>query len=417
MKKTGMSGWKGPQMGRRGFVAAAAASAAGALFAPALVRAQGASVKVSVGRQPWAAGNSPITQKMMNDRLFEAAAKELGVDLTVDWRDYPSALPQVEAFLAGDLDIGMWGNTPIVRLLSQEQPLNVLTLGEGHMRFVLTVPKDSPIRTIDDLKGKTVGALVGGDPANALSQMLALELGDADPKAHGITVVNTPTQAQAASVPTGMDASIAGYPAFLKAQAEIGVKGIMNSFGYTEDGYSGPAGEGAGHLLPGVKKSAFYPDGYYLHRSFWICTDDIVGENAAVGQAFLIASQRAVVALKAEAPEAVSDLAKKYWELPPELGAKIVADEVLIQRGWAWPTEGDAAAIRQISDYMVAGKLIPAPLSDEQVKGAFAKAAPIAEKAYAASGSLPPDADFTDPAATDLRGLPVWKMDGWKPAG
>ena len=31
----------------------------------------------------------------------------------------------------------------------------------------------------------------------------------------------------------------------LKAQAEIGVKGIMNSFGFTEDGYSGPAGEGA----------------------------------------------------------------------------------------------------------------------------------------------------------------------------
>jgi len=405
---------KGPLMNRRSFVAA---TAAGALFAPAILRAQdGGKATVSVGRQPWAAGNSPITQKMMNDGLFEAAAKELGVELTVDWRDYPSALPQVEAFLAGDLDIGMWGNTPIVRLLSQQQPVNVLTVGEGHLRFVVAVPPDSTVTKLEDLKGKTVGALVGGDPYNAFSQMLLQELGNADPKAFDITIVNTPTQAQAASVPSGMDAAIAIYPAFLKAQAEIGVKGIMNSFGMTEDGYSGPAGEGAGHELPGVKNSPFYPDGYYLHRSFWICSDAIVGENAAVGEAFLVAAQRAVEALGKETPEAVSDLVKKYWALPPELGAKVVGDEVLLQRGWIWPTEGDAAAIRQISDYMVAGKLIPEPLSDEAVKGAFAKAAPINEKAWQAIG-VPSESGFTDPQAHDLRGLPVWKMDDWTTAG
>ena len=66
---------------------------------------------------------------------------------------------------------------------------------------------------------------------------------------------------------------------------------------------------------------------------------------------------------------------------------------------------------------MVAGKIIPEPLTEEQVKGAFAKAAPILEKAYAATGSVPAEADFTDPQATDLRGLPVWKMDAWKTAG
>ena len=78
-----------------------------------------------------------------------------------------------------------------------------------------------------------------------------------------------------------------------------------------------------------------------------------------MGEAFLVATQRAVEALKQEKPDAVSELVKKYWELPPELGAKVVGDEVLFQRGWIWPTEGDAAAIPQISDFMVAGKLIP----------------------------------------------------------
>ena len=43
----------------------------------------------------------------------------------------------VEAFVSGNLDFGMWGNTPIVRLLSQNQPIHVLTVGEGHLRFVL----------------------------------------------------------------------------------------------------------------------------------------------------------------------------------------------------------------------------------------------------------------------------------------
>lgn len=287
------------------------------------MRAQGAkAAKVSVGRQPYAAGNSPVTQYMMNEKLFEKAASELGYDLTVDWRDYPSALPMVEAFVSGNLDIGMWGNTPIVRLLSQNQGIHVLTVGEGHLRMVLCTRPDSPIRNMEDLKGKTVGALVGGDPYNALSQMLLHELGNADPRAFDIKVVNTPTQAQAASLPSGMDAAIAIYPAFLKANAEIGTKGIVNSFGYTEAGYKGPAGEGAGILLPGVKKSPFFPDGYYLHRSFWICSERILSADAAIGQAFLVALQRAVVALGKMKPGDISEMVSKYWGLSPELGSR-----------------------------------------------------------------------------------------------
>lgn len=391
------------------------AAGAGTLFMPAILRAQTLKpATVSVGRQPYAAGNSPITQKMINDKMLEAAAAELGYDLTVDWRDYPSALPMVEAFLSGNLDIGMWGNTPIVRLLSQNQPINLLTVGEGHLRFVLVTRADSEIRNLEDLRGKTVGALVGGDPYNALSQMLLHELGNADPRAFDITIVNTPTQAQAASVPEGLDAAMAIYPAFLQAKAEIGTKGIVNSFGYTEDGYSGPAGEGAGHMLPGVRNSAFFPDGYYLHRSFWICSDRIVGEDAGIGEAFLVALQRSVDALAAVSPGDISQLVTSYWQLPPDLGAQVVGDEVLFQRSWIWPTEGDAAAITQISNFMVEGRQIPEPLAWEKVKSAFAKAAPLLEKAYGTTGSKPAMEAFSDTSATDLRGLPAWQMDEWK---
>src|SRR4051812_4804143 len=240
---------------RRRFIAAAGAASL-ALGASPLLRAQGRqAVKVSVGRQPWAAGNSPVTAYMIANKTFEKFASDAGYDVTVDYRDYPSALPMVEAFVSGNLDFGMWGNTPIVRLIAQSQPIQLVTVGEGHFRFVLATRKDSPIRNIADLKGKTVGALLGGDPYNVLTQWLRFELGNADPRAFNINIVNTPTQAQAATIPSGMDAAVLIYPAFLKAQAEIGTVGIMNSFGYTESHYKGPAGEGAGILLPSVKKS------------------------------------------------------------------------------------------------------------------------------------------------------------------
>ena len=87
---------------------------------------------VSVGRQPWAAGNSTITAYMMNNKTFERFAADAGYDLTVDYRDYPSAAPMVEAFVSGNLNFGMWGNTPIVRLIAQNQPIQLLSVGEGH---------------------------------------------------------------------------------------------------------------------------------------------------------------------------------------------------------------------------------------------------------------------------------------------
>ena len=403
-----------PAPSRRRFLATAGASSL-LLAAPAMVRAQAKKpLKVSVGRQPWAAGNSPVTQYMIANKTFENFAADAGYDLTVDYRDYPSALPMVEAFVSGNLDFGMWGNTPIVRMIAQNQPIHLLSVGEGHFRFVLATRKDSPIRSIQDLKGKTVGTLLGGDPYNAFSQMLRYEMGNPDPRAFDITVVNTPTQAQAATIPTGMDAAILIHPAFLKANAELGTAGIMNSFGYTEAHYKGPAGEGAGKLLESVKKSAFYPDGYYLHRSFWIGAPAIVKDNPAVVTAFLMAQQDAVAKLSAMPPGDVSELSKKYWELPPALGAKVVSDDVLFARGWCWPTEGDATAILEISKFMVEGKLIPKPLTWTQVRDAFAPAGPVLREAYVKTGSKPDAAAFAASNAKDMRGLPAWDVAKWK---
>lgn len=370
---------------------------------------------VSVGRQPWAAGNSVVTQYMIDNELFEQAAAEVGYELTVDYRDYPTAQPQVEAMIANDLDFGMWGNTPIIRAIAAKQPVTILNLGEGHLRFVLATREDRGVRSIEDLQGKTVGALLGGDPYNVLSQMLLYTLGSGDPADFDITVVNTPTQAQAASVPRGMDASVTNHTSFLKAAADAGTVGVANSFGYTEDYYKGPAGEGGGILIESVKDSPFYPDGFYMHRSLWVAHDSILEEHPDVAVSFLVAQQRAVDELKSVDAADMSEMVKEYWELSAEQGAKLVDDELLFLRDWVWLTEGDAQSVVETSKFMVAGGLIEEPLSWEQLSGNIEKSAPLAAKAYERAGNTPPLEEFTNPDASDIRGLPSWELDQWTP--
>ena len=400
---------------RRIILGGAAALAGSALIgAPAIVQAQGSrrALKVSIGRIPWAAGNSPMTQYMINNKMLEKRAAEYGYDLTVDWREYPTALPMVEAMVGNNLDMGMWGNTPIIRGLSSGLPISLMVVGEGHLRFLLTTRKDSPIRNVQDLRGKTIGVSLGGDPQSALFQMLRYEFDVTDIKATGIKFVNMPTHAQAASVPNGVDATCTIYPAYLAAQAS-GTVAIANSFGYTEEHYEGPLGKGAGILMPSVKKSPFFPDGYYLHRSFWILRNVLADQHPNVVLSFIIAQQEAVAALSAMDAGSVSQLVKEYWKLDAVQGAKVVKDDVLFSRGWSWPTENDARAVLESSKYMVENKVIEKPLSWNQIKGAFQRTSPLVKQAYDKLGAKPALVEFSRTDTSDLRGRPVWEMDKW----
>ncbi len=379
-----------------------------------LARAQaGKPLTMSYGWVPWAAGNSPITQHMINKKLIEKHAAQFGYDLTMDYRAYPAAAPQVEALAAGQLDMAMWGNTPTLRAIVAKLPFSLVSVAEGRLRFLLCTRKDSPIRNVQDLKGKTVGTLVGADPYNAFTQILRYELGNPDPAAHGIRMVHLPTLPEAAQVPSGVDATLAVYPAFLKAQA-TGTVAVMNSYGYTEAQYDGPAGKGAGILLPSVKNSPFYPDGYYLHRSFRVVHHDLGEKHPNLVLAFLLAQQEAVSALSQADPEAVSQLVKSYWGLSPADGARVVRDEVVFRRGWSWSTEGDALALFATSKMIAGAKIIPQPLSWTQVKSVFVQTAPLAKQAYERLGAKPAITEFQSAKVGDLRGLPSWEMQRWK---
>lgn len=392
---------------------AAGSQPAAGTAAPAPAPAPKQQLKVSVGRQPWAAGNSPIIQYALEKKLFEQYAADFGYELTVDYRDYPTALPQVEAMVGGSLDFGMWGNVPIIRNIAAGQKLSVLNVGEGHLRYVLVTREGSGVRSLADLKGKTVGLLLGGDPHAVLTNMVRGDL-NTSLEGAGIKLVNMPTFAQAASVPKGVDATITYLPALLKAmQEDKAIKPVMNAYGLTEEYYKDARAEGAGKELPTVKASPFYPDGYYLHRSFWVVRNEILEKHPKVAVAFVMAQQKALEDLMKLPGEQVSELVKKYWELPPAAGKQIVQDEVLFLRGWVFPTEGDAWALVETSRFMADGKLIEKPLSWKEIQDNLKRTAPIVEAAHKAlKGQVAVEAMAKD-GAKDVRGYPTWLMDKW----
>lgn len=369
----------------------------------------------TIGRQPYAAGNSPITQYMMEHELVEKAAADLGQDVEITYLDYPSAAPQVAAMISDRLDFGMWGNTPIISAIAMNQPLSVISTGEGNLRFVLLTDEDAGIHNMEDLKGKRVGLLVGGDPHLAFIGMLKQELGVADPAEAGINLVNLPTQAISATVPKGVDATIVGYPSVLKQQeTDDSVVGVLNSHGYTEPGYLGDAGDGEGVQLPSADESPFAPEGFYGHRSFWVARDEVIKDHPEVVQAFLIAEQQALNELRSQNPEEISDSVSQYWDLDPENGVRVLDDEIVLERGWIWPTEGDAQLLMELSILMAQNDLIEEPLAWPDIVDGFRPSAELARRAYESTGDYPPDAEF-ESTPSDARGAPQWLYDSWTP--
>ena len=167
-----------------------------------------------------------------------------------------------------------------------------------------------------------------------------------------------------------------------------------------------------------MKKSKFYPDGYYLHRSFWVGQNKLIDAHPKVIVAFTTAHPGSVAEAFGDGRRAASPRSvKKYWGLGPELGAKVVGDEVLFIRKWVWPTEGDVSAVLEVSKFMTEGRLIEKPLTWEQITQNIGKAAPLLKQAYERSGKQPATAEFTSADAKDLRGLPTWEQATWKPRG
>ena len=371
-------------------------------------------VTMNVGRFPKGAAAAFVTQYMINNHLIEDAGQTLGLNITVNWSNQANATSVAQAMLGTTLDIGPMGSSAYVGLIAQNQAVTPISIAEGHFKFVLAVQKTSPIHSLADLKGKTVGTITGSDLYNVLAEMLLAQFGSADPATDGVQIANISSVPQLATVPAGTDATIVTIPSFLQAQAlGLPVTAVVDSYGMSEDAYNGPEGQGAGHIITSAQSSPFWPDGFYGHRAVFIARDAFLQQNPKAVEAFLIAQNKAIQAIQGMDPQAVASIVASDWGIVPATGQQIVKDDLLVQRGFTFITEGDAAVLSLQSQLAAQAGSIASPVGWDALKAALLKGADVSKAAYDALGDQPADSVFLD-TSKDVRGYPTWEATSWK---
>jgi sulfonate transport system substrate-binding protein len=213
----------------------------GALFA---ITFACAAIGISVADERQLTPNAPLSELRIgyqkggpllilksSGRLDERLAP-LGVH--VRWAEFPSGPPLLEALNAGALDFGVAGNaaTVFAQGAADSQLVYVATeIPSSHGEAVL-VPADSKLRTLADLKGKTVAFTRASNAHFLLIRALEsahLSLGD-------IRQANlSPTDARAALESGSVDAWVIWDPFYADAQLNLKARVLADASGLVDD--------------------------------------------------------------------------------------------------------------------------------------------------------------------------------------
>jgi sulfonate transport system substrate-binding protein len=130
-------------MMRRREILPGGAALAVVLAAPHLLRAQ---APLRVGDQR---GNARA--------VMEAAGVLSDIADRVAWSEFPAAAPLMEALNAGAIDTGLVGDAPFTFGAAAGVPIKAIAATrQGQDGLAILVPKDSPVRTLADLRGRRV---------------------------------------------------------------------------------------------------------------------------------------------------------------------------------------------------------------------------------------------------------------------
>lgn len=91
----------------------------------------------------------------------------------VEWKEFPAGPQTLEALNAGSIDFGYTGDTPVIFALSGNKPINYLAYEVNSKNaHSLLLAKGSPIKTLQDLKGKRIALMKGSSAHYFLAQIL-----------------------------------------------------------------------------------------------------------------------------------------------------------------------------------------------------------------------------------------------------
>jgi sulfonate transport system substrate-binding protein len=102
-------------------------------------------------------------QKGGNRALLEIAGLAKDLPYKIEWSEFPAAAPILEALNAGALDFGYTGDLAFLTVYAAGAPIKAIggTRSDARTQAIL-VRKDSPIKTIADLRGKRLAGTRGG---------------------------------------------------------------------------------------------------------------------------------------------------------------------------------------------------------------------------------------------------------------
>lgn len=176
-----------------------------------------------------------VAQYKGGDKPLLTAAGVADTPYAIDWAEFASGNLMVEAMNGGSLDLAYGSEIPPLFGYLADARIRVVAVIKGDVNEqTVLVPKDSPIRSIAELKGKRVGYVRATTTQYYLTKMLAeagLGFGD-------IQAINLSVPDGAAAFRTGqLDAwAIYGYSVPL-AQTSVGARVLKRANGYLSGNY------------------------------------------------------------------------------------------------------------------------------------------------------------------------------------
>jgi ABC-type nitrate/sulfonate/bicarbonate transport system substrate-binding protein len=102
---------------------------------------------MTVAYQPPWSGQNAIFSVMNQQKFLQARGIE------ANFQTFPSGPTLNEVFVSGRAQVGNGGNFPMNTLIDRNVPMRVIAMMSPNLRHQIIVPNDSPLKTMNDLRG------------------------------------------------------------------------------------------------------------------------------------------------------------------------------------------------------------------------------------------------------------------------
>ncbi len=190
---------------------------AGAITALAFGAAHAEDTKIRIGYPSGMNGQVPV--------VLEKAGIAPKHQLAAEFTAFQYGPPMIEGLVSGQLDAIVTSFLPPLTLSAKAPGTIKFVAKLGQSSHALLVPKDSPAKTLADLKGKKIGVSVGSE--SHLDLVVALKDAKLDQKTD-VEIVNLQPNELPAALEKGLvDAALIRQPQVLRLEESLGARKLQ----------------------------------------------------------------------------------------------------------------------------------------------------------------------------------------------